>query len=102
MAIDEGNIEQAWRSLFNSQIHYRYVGVRDVLARLALVEGRYEDAFKILQYIKAQRVSDRSMILKGLATLMAGDPSVLLFKLSQSRWVDNENPHLIYLRLWAM
>ena len=32
---------------------------------------------------------------------MAGDPSVLLFKLSQSRWVDNENPHLLYLRLWA-
>ena len=102
LAIDEGNIEQAWRYLFNSQIHYRYVGVRDLLARIALVEGRYEDAFQILQYIKAQRVSDRSMILKGLATLMAGDPSVLLFKLSQSRWVDNENPHLIYLRLWAM
>jgi tetratricopeptide (TPR) repeat protein len=102
LALDEGNLELAWRHLFNSQIHYRYVGVRDILARTALVEGRYEDAFQILQYIKAQRVSDRSMILKGLATLMAGDPSVLLHKLSQPRWSDNENPHLIYLRLWAI
>ena len=102
LALDEGDLELAWRHLFNSQIHYRYVGVRDVLARIALVEGRYEDAFQQLQYIKAQRVSDRSMILKGLATLMAGDPSVLLHKLSQPRWSDNENPHLIYLKLWAM
>lgn len=102
LALDEGNVEEAWRHLFNSQIYYRYVGVLDILARIALVEERYESAFQTLQYIKAQRVSDRSMILKGLATLMAGDPSVWLYKMSKPRWVDNENPHLIYLKLWAM
>ena len=102
LALDEGNVEAAWRHTFNSQIYYRYVGVLDILARIALVEGRYESAFQTLQYIKAQRVSDRSMILKGLATLMAGDPSVWLYKLSKPRWVDNENPHLIFLKLWAM
>ena len=102
LALDDGNVEHAWRHLFNAQIHYRYIGEKDILARIALVERRYEDAFQILQYIKFQRVADRSMILKGLATLMAGDPSVLLFNLSQSRWIDNENPHLLYLRLWAL
>lgn len=102
LALDDGDVELAWRHLFTSQIHYRYIGARDILARIALVEGRYEDAFQILQYIKSQRVSDRSAILKGLATLMAGDPSVLLHKLSQPRWIENENPHLIFLRLWAM
>ena len=102
LALDVGDVEQAWRSLFNAQIYYQYIGRLDVLARIAMVEGRYEDAFQTLQYIKAQRVPDRSMILKGLATLMAGDPSVWLYKLSQPRWVDNENPHLMYLRLWAL
>ena len=102
LALDAGNVDQAWRSVFNAQIYYRYVGVFDILARIALVEERYEDAFKTMNYIKAQRVPDRSMILKGLATLMAGDPSVWLYKQSRLRWVENENPHLIYLRLWAL
>ena len=102
LALDVGDVEQAWRDLFNAQIYYRYVGKLDILARIALVEGRYEDAFQTLHYIKSQRVPDRSMILKGLATLMAGDPSVLLYKLGQPRWVDNENPHILYLRLWSL
>ena len=102
LALDAGNVDQAWRSVFNAQMYYRYVGVFDILARIALVEGRYEDAFQTMNYIKAQRVPDRSMILKGLATLMAGDPSVWLFKQSRPRWVENENPHLVYLRLWAL
>ena len=102
LALDEGKLDLAWRHLFTSQIHYHYIGIRDVLARIALVEGRYEDAFHILQYIKSQRVSDRSMVLKGLATLLAGDPSVWLYQLSQPRWVANENPHLLLLKLWAL
>ena len=102
LALDDGNLDQAWRHLFTSQIHYRYIGTRDILARIALVEGRYEDAFQILQYIKSQRVSDRSMVLKGLASLMAGNPSVWLHKMSQPRWAPNENPHLLLLKLWAL
>lgn len=102
LALDVGNVEQAWRHLFNAQVYYHYIGKLDILARIALIEGRYESAFQTLQYINAQRVPDRSMILKGLATIMAGDPSVLLYKLSRPRWVNNENPQLIYLKLWAM
>jgi tetratricopeptide (TPR) repeat protein len=102
LALDEGDVDLAWRALFSSQIDFQYIGAIDVLARIALIEERYEDAFRQMQYIKAQRVSDRSMILKGLATLLAGDPSVLLFRLNQSRWIMNENPHIVFLRLWAL
>jgi tetratricopeptide (TPR) repeat protein len=102
LAMDEGDLDLAWRAMANSQMFFQYVGAVDAYARLALIEGRYEDAFQLLQYIKAQRVSDRSMILKGLATILAGDPSVFLVKMNQARWVENENPHLLLLRLWAL
>ena len=102
LALDEGDLDLAWRALFSSQMYFQYIGAIDLLARIAMIEGRYEDAFQQMQYIKAQRVSDRSMILKGLATLLAGDPSVLLFRLNQPRWIMNENPHIVFLRLWAL
>ena len=102
LAMDEGDLDLAWRALASSQIYFQYVGVADMYARIALIEQRYEDAFQLLQYIKAQRVSDRSMILKGMATILAGDPSVFLLKMNQARWVENENPHLLFLRLWAL
>lgn len=102
LAMDDGDLDLAWRAMANSQMYFQYVGAIDSYARLALIEGRYEDAFRLLQYIKAQRVSDRSMILNGLATILAGDPSVFLAKMNQTRWVENENPHLLFLRLWAL
>ncbi len=102
LALDQGDLETAWRSMFNAQLFYQYVGARDVFGRLALVEGRYEDAYYQLDYINSQRVSDRSMILYGLAMLLSGNASDWVYRLERPKWRANENPHLLYLRLWGL
>ena len=102
LALDIGDVDQAWRRLFNAQLFYQYIGVRDIAARIAMIEGRYEDAFQLMKYIQSQRVPDRSMILNGLALVLAGESSFWLHKLDQPRWQHTDNLYLLYLRLWAM
>ncbi len=101
LALDRGDIDEAWRVLFNAQLHYQYVGIRDVLARIALMEGNYDEAFQQMQYIGAQRVSDRSMILNGLSMMLSGNHAFWIHKMDQPRWRATENPHLVYLLMWA-
>ncbi len=101
LALDRGDVDEAWRAIFNAQLHYQYVGIRDILARIALIEGNYDEAFQQMQYIGAQRVSDRSMILNGLSMVLSGNHVFWIHKLDQPRWRATENPHLIYLLMWA-
>lgn len=100
--LDQGDIEQAYRELWSSQLYFQHAGWRDILARIALQEKRYEEAFQLMKYIQAQRVPDRTMIRYMLSALLANDPAAVYHKTEQLRWSSNENPIIRYLRIEAL
>lgn len=99
--LDLGDIDGAYSALWQSSQHTKHVSIRNIYARIALLEGRYEQAFSIMEAIRYQRVADRAMLLYVLSALLSGQPSEILYKLDENRWEYNDNPMLLYARLVA-
>jgi tetratricopeptide (TPR) repeat protein len=99
--LDQGDIDAAYRELWLSQQKFQHIGWKDISARIALMEGRYEEAFQLMQYIGIQRVSDVSLQRFMLSAILANDPAMAIHKTDQIRWSSNENPIIIYLRIMA-
>ena len=99
--LDQGDIDSAYRELWLSQLKYQHIGWKDIAARIALMEGRYEEAFQLMLYINIQRVSDASLIRFMISAILANDPVMVIHKTDQIRWSFNENPIIVYLRMMA-
>ena len=99
--LDQGDIDSAFRELGFSQLYFKHAGWKDVAARIALMEGRYEQAFQLMQYIQVQRVPDDAMVRFMLSALLANDPTIVIHKTSFLRWMATENPNILYLRMKA-
>ena len=97
--LDQGDIDSAHRELWLSQQTFQHIGWKDVSARIALMEGRYEEAFQLMQYINIQRVSDQSLIRFMLLAILANDSAMAIHKTDLLRWSETENPIIIYLRI---
>lgn len=99
--LDQGDIEAAYRELWLSQQFFRHFGWKDIAARIALMEGRYEEAFQLMQYIQVQRVADHSLARFMLSAILANDPMMAVYKTDMLRWSEIENPIILYLRMVA-
>ena len=100
--LDERDFDNASRKIWMSQLYFENEAWADTAARLAILEGRYDEAQEWMSYIKTQRIPDRSLMMQLVALKMSNDPSSALHKLEQVRWSFNDNPVLEILKIALM
>jgi tetratricopeptide (TPR) repeat protein len=100
--LDEGNLDSAEYHIWVSELYFKNSATVLLKGRLALLEGRYEDAVQYLEFIQSKRVSDRDKSIQLMAMFLNKQPQQIVYETSSYRWRYNENPVIAYLRVLAL